>query len=97
MRKQQTLIVSMVCDDSKEKKMQGQKAIAMAHHLLHFDHVKSTSPGASTNSFVALHSSKRQIYLYLIIKEELLLPKFSSNFFIILIFKHNYEYCHPLS
>ena len=33
-------------------------------------------------------------FLYLIIKEELLLPKFSSNFFNTLIFQHNYKHCH---
>ena len=35
-------------------------------------------------------------YLYLIIKEELLLPKISSNFLINLIFKHNYNDCHRI-
>ena len=34
---------------------------------------------------------------YLIIKEELLIPIFSSNFLITLIFYHNYGHCHHLN
>ena len=37
------------------------------------------------------------LYLYLIIKEELLLPIFSSNFRIALIFNYNYRHCHRFS
>ena len=51
------------------------------------------SLGTCENLFpVATHGH----ILLVIIKQELILSKFSSNFFIALIFKSNYEPCHRL-